>query len=425
MSRYLTAFLSKHILLRTAAVLFVLSYASMLAFPARAGVLSFDAWVDGHILGEAIAFQADLQTDVRPDDQAARIFIKTNTPGETHIGTPVVSQVDDTHYRLSYLYQVEEDWPPTFSTLEYYYEIPLGDGTTYSSEPFTYFYDDNRFAWQTRQDAPFQVYWEQGDLSFAQNVLDIARQGLDKIQGFLPVTPPEKINIYVYSKASQMQDTLHSSSQNWVAGHADPELGVIVVALPPGPEQRYLTEQRIPHELMHILLYQWVGPGYERLPTWLNEGLASLAELPPNPDHRVLLQDAVEKDTLIPMETLCHTFPRDASSALLSYAQSASFVRYLYTTYGVSALQALVQTYADGLDCERGVRVTLGKGLVQLDQQWQRDALAQNITLNALNNLLPWLVLLAAAVAAPLILAALRLRGPRQTKPVQSGNIRR
>jgi hypothetical protein len=202
-----------------------------------------------------------------------------------------------------------------------------------------------------------------------------------------------------------------------VAGHADPDLDVIVVALPEGPEQRLLIEQRIPHELMHIVLYQVTGRGYTDLPTWLNEGLASNVELYPNPDYRILLDNAVEEDSLLPMSSLCKTFPRDANSALLSYAQSASFTSYLHRNFGISEMDELVTTYANGLDCEQGAKVALGKGLTQLEHNWQRDVLAENVTLTAINNLLPWFVLLATALVLPTILILRKARGKPAHRP--------
>ncbi len=169
------------------------------------------------------------------------------------------------------------------------------------------------------------------------------------------------------------------AAQDWVAGHADPDLGVILVTLPEGPEQPLLVEQRVPHELMHVLLYQSNQLGYANLPAWLNEGLASNAELDPNPDYRILLEDAAKKNSLIPLANLCVSFPRDAYGALLSYAEAASFVKYLHDSYGVSGLTSLTQAYNNGLDCNQGAEQALGKSLVQLQRSWERDELSQDV----------------------------------------------
>ena len=177
-------------------------------------------------------------------------------------------------------------------------------------------------------------------------------------------------------------------------------------------------EQGIPHELMHIMLYQMVGPAYTNLPTWFNEGLASAAELYPNPDYQILLNNAHEKGSLLSIASLCNAFPRDASSALLAYSQSASFVRYLYHTYGTSGLNDMVTTYANGLDCERGAVSRIGKTLEQLERQWRQEVFAENANLTGLTNLFPWLVLSLAVLLGPLGLIFFKVHKEPANQPV-------
>jgi len=52
-----------------------------------------------------------------------------------------------------------------------------------------------------------------------------------------------------------------------------------MVVIEPGPNQSIVMEQRIPHELMHVMLYRSIGAGYNNLPAWLREGTATLAEV--------------------------------------------------------------------------------------------------------------------------------------------------
>ena len=305
-------------------------------------------------------------------------------------------------YDLRYVHPIESYRLRTFSTIKYHIEARLQGNQTYSSLEQRFEYIDNRFTWQVREEAPFRVYWYEGDAAFAQTVLDVAQEGLDVLQDLLraPATTTP-IKIYIYPDTHVMQEALYAAG-TWVAGHADPDLGVIVVALPPGVEQRLMIERRIPHEIAHIVLFQSVRQGYRNLPTWLSEGIASLAELYPNPDYQIVIQDALDRNSLLPMSVLCQSFPRDVSSTLLSYAQSASFVTYLRDTYGVSGIQNLADQYANGLDCERGAKVALGATLTQLDRQWQREALDENVTLDVFLNILPWLVTMAALLAVPL-----------------------
>jgi hypothetical protein len=207
-----------------------------------------------------------------------------------------------------------------------------------------------------------------------------------------------------------MQETLLLAGQNWAAGHADPDLAVMVVALPVGPDQVLLTEERIPHELMHIMLYQSNPKAYEKLPAWFNEGLASISELVPNPDYQVLLETASKKGTLIPIASLCRGFPVDISGAQVAYAEATGFTRYLYRQYGSSSLQTLLGNYADGLECSRGVDVSLKISLAQLDSNWRATIFGTPPPSPLSGAVWSWFVLLGVVLAIPLILTILGLR---------------
>ena len=380
--------------------------------PAQAVITQ--AWANTNF-GETISFFAELKSELPPD--SAIIFFQAANEAHTNLGLTTIKRIGEGIYQLSYTHNLSESRFRAFSHIEYRFEVKLKEGEVYKSPTYDYHYIDNRFEWNKLEERPFRVHWFVGDTAFAQSVLDTAQSGLKQVGNLLPFAGSMSLDIYVYPDGESMQAVLHPSSEKWVAGHADPDLGVVVVALPEGPEQRLLTEQRIPHEIMHIALYLETLHGYNNLPTWLNEGLASNVELYPNPDYRILLEDAAQNDSLIPMSSLCKFFPREANSALQSYAQAASFTGYLHSTYGSQGMEKLITAYANGLDCERGVKVALGEGLTQLEHSWQRDVLAKDVTLTALNNLLPWFILLAAALVFPFILIIRKTRSKPEPQP--------
>jgi len=121
----------------------------------------------------------------------------------------------------------------------------------------------------------------------------------------------------------------------------------------------------------------------------------------PNADYVQVLGIASQNRSLLPISKLCGPFPQDASRALLAYAESASFTRYLRDTYGTSGLLALIQAYSDGLSCERGVARAFGSSLSQLDLLWRKTALGENTGGIAFQNLSPYLILLIVILATP------------------------
>ncbi len=358
--------------------------------------------------GESITFRAIIRSDY-PIEKAT-IFFQAENDTRTNLGEVEVSQLDASQTQLTYTHEMNYYAIRPFAQVEFRWEIDIEGAESFTSPKYSFVYIDDRFEWQELEEPPFRVFWYQGDTAFAQNILDTAQEGLIQLERTLNLSAPQGLDIYVYNDASALLQALNPAGPGWVSGHADPDLGVILVSIPPGLEQRQDIEQRIPHELAHIALFQATGTGYYNLPTWLNEGLASLVEISPNQDYHVLLEHAIETDSLLPMQTLCNGFPRDASSALLSYAQSASFTRYLFERFGATKMRELVSTYANGVSCEHGIQSTLGLSFSQLESQWQREALEQNVALKAFQNILPWLALLALILGTPLVLVIYRLR---------------
>ena len=370
--------------------------------------------------GEQITFQAVVQSS-QPVEKAFVLF-SVSGEGQTRSGEAQLIPQDGTTYQLASTYPVTNQPLRAFTQVDYHFQVRLQGGEEITSPSFSFEYLDNRVEWQRLEQAPFHIAWyAQDDIAFGDNALQTVQAGLKKIQSLLPIQTPENIDLYIYPNASTLQEVLVLSGQDWIAGHADPDLGVMLAAIPSRPEQSLLMEQIIPHEMMHILLYETLGEGYQKQPAWLVEGLASLAELYPNPDYQILLNNALERDTLLSMESLCAAFPRDASSALLAYAQSASFTRYLHQQYGASGLDRLMQGYSDGLDCSRGVEIALGSNLKQLERQWRENVLGEDRTGVATQNLLPWLALALVVLLAPVSLALGRLlRKPGQTNPANN-----
>jgi hypothetical protein len=366
--------------------------------------------------GETIYFSGEVQSEVPV--QTAVLFFQAEQDSGTQIGLAQVNPLGNNRYSLTYFHRIADYTIRPFSTIQFHWQLTLDGGQEVDS-PIAYAtYLDNRFTWRSLEGEQHRVHWYQGDIQFAQKILNAAEQGAANIHKLIPLPSPKMLDIYVYSDAESMQAALGPEPINWVAGHADPDLGVILVALPEGPEQSLLIEQRIPHELMHILLYQANPLGYKNLPTWLSEGLASQAEMYPNPDYRILLEEAVRENSLQPISEFCDTFPLEAYSALLAYAESASFVRYLHNTYGITGIDRLIAAYANGLECERGVESALGKELSQLEKEWIRNELSQNVALETFYNLLPWIIVSLAILAAPLALSLGHLRAkPPSGKP--------
>jgi hypothetical protein len=281
---------------------------------------------------------------------------------------------------------------------------------------------DDDFNWQTLESGMLKVHWYQGDANFGQAALEAAQAGLESIGRFLPSRLEQPIEIFIYAGTEDLQNELVPGGEKWMAGHADPALGVVRVIVEPGSEQGITMEQRIPHELMHVMLYRQIGAGYQNIPAWLREGMATLAEMYPHADYDRVLGEAAENNSLISLKDLCVSFPADTGQAFLAYAEARSFTNYLHATYGSTGLLNLAAFYADGVDCERGTERAFGVSLSGLESEWRSSALGQNTALSTLQNISPYLVLLCLVLVIPLIgvISTLRRKGNRNEPATHS-----
>lgn len=296
---------------------------------------------------------------------------------------------------------------PPFGQVTWWWEVRGEAGQRVTTEPSTLEYVDDRFEWQATSDGAVHIHADVDDPAYAQTALDIARTGLARIVEELESPALAEVHVYLYPSLTDLRAALEMAGREWMGGQARPELGAVLVAVPYDDEFVARMEQDIPHELTHLVVYEVTGPeGYTRVPAWLDEGLAMDNQARPDPNMDALLEQARAEGRLIPLSDLCAPFPSDPQAALLSYAQSASLVRYIRDRYGDTGIRALLAVYADGLDCEGGIVRALNVGPERLDLAWRAHMMGLSGSMTWLADNGPWLLLWGLSV-----LLALPMRG--------------
>ncbi len=294
-----------------------------------------------------------------------------------------------------------------FSTVSYWWEVSDATGQTARSDIQTVVYMDNRFAWQEFFSSAVRIHWYQGDSGYSAAAAAVAAEALPKIQQQIGVDPPSPIDIYLYASLDDLRSAVELAGRSWLGGQARPELGVVLVAIPPGQDAQLQMRHDIPHELSHLMTFVATTPNYNRVPRWLDEGLATLNEGEPNSTQALAVQNALTDNKLIPLEALCAAFPQDASQALLAYGESRNVVQHIINEYGSAGIQALLAAYRDGATCAGGVERGLNTTLTGLELKWrtplQNDtAAASPAASSASTGFAPWLILIAA-ITVPLV----------------------
>lgn len=344
-----------------------------------------------YTFGESLTIEAEITTEL--PIQEVKILLQPaagihQVAGEATLTAPGL---------VSYTLDLSNNFLGLFADVTYEFQVTLEGGETLTSPEYSFYFEDNRWAWRSLKSDVFEIYWYTGDTDFGGKILNTAIDGLERIRLQVDVPAPEALRYYVYATPQELRSALQLSGEagSQIAGHADPARNKVMVSLAPGPAETLEMKRQVPHELLHVLLYQKLGTGYARLPRWLNEGLASTAELFPNPDYPLLLEKAYERQALLPFASLCQSFPVDAANFQLAYAQASSFTWYLQGRFGASGIEALLAAYADGLDCEHGAETALGEGLSTLELDWRSITFNENPWLTSLRGVLPWLLIFA------------------------------
>ena len=348
--------------------------------------------------GKQVTFQAKY----KPVNLVKEVFLFFQPSGED---IRLVQMELNPQGEVIYSYDLTTHFLRPFSRTEFWFQAELVDGEKVESPRQAFDYIDNRETWQSLDNGSIQVNWIKGDLFYGQDALNSAAAGAKTALSIFPGQDLSGLRIYLYDSASAMQEALNNSPASWAVGQASPDLNIIVVSIMPGIDQQLEMDRQIPHEIMHVLLYQLVHDNYNNVPMWLSEGLSSIAETYANPDYERALSRAVSENSLLPLNVLCGNFPQDASNAFLAYAQSDSFVHFLQNKFGNNGLLNLVQAYQNGYSCEEGVVAATGSALSQLDYRWRQESLGIDTGFLAVQNMLPYLMVAGILVLVPLIVA--------------------
>ena len=188
----------------------------------------------------------------------------------------------------------------------------------------------------------FTVSFEgQKDAGMAAQALDSLNRAYWRICDILGAFPPRSVPIVLYS-GEQFRDI--TRSPQWAAAAFD---GIIRVPMRGAGEKGEDLDRVLAHEFAHALIRSLAT---RSLPTWLNEGLASVLES----DSLGWAEDRVAKAARVPSLTvLAGSFSKlSGADAQVAYAASALAARRLLDEAGGAAVANLLRDLGEGVDFE-------------------------------------------------------------------------
>jgi hypothetical protein len=259
---------------------------------------------------------------------------------------------------------------PPGSSIDYWWTVTDAGGATLETAPAAVPFEDNRYDWQSITQGNVTLYWYQGDDNFANELMGAVQDALSRLSDNTGAELQEPVRLYIYASTSDLQGSM-IFPQEWTGGVAFTEYGIIAIGITPDSYGLSWGRGAIAHELTHLVVHQVTFNPYNALPTWLDEGLAMMAEGSLDSSFADSLSQAVDNNSLISIRSLASPFSAITSVSLLSYAESYEVVNYLITDYGRDKMLELLTTFAQGSGYDEALMKVYGFDTDGLNLQWQ------------------------------------------------------
>ena len=296
-----------------------------------------------------------------------------------------------------------------YSRVTYSWQLETDEGPRNIPEQ-SFPYEDDRFVWKQTTREGATAHWTGSGPSIGHDALNVVDEALLGLSTVLPLENISPFDIYVYPSSADLRVALELAGlESEETTH--PDLGVILVTAVNPQSAVSDLGQSVPYELAQLLIYRVAGESYEGFPWWLTEGLGTIFQSRPNPRFAQILDEAVQTDATIPLWQLCETPVDTGNHAILARAQSLSVVEYIRSRFGDQTLAELVRNYAQGSDCQSGVRRTLGMTLDQLEAAWLDVQRTPPAPVQLFNDFGLWTVILLAGFGLAWMLVRYSTRG--------------
>ncbi|MCP4356778.1 MAG: hypothetical protein GY796_02015 [Chloroflexi bacterium] len=263
---------------------------------------------------------------------------------------------------------LSETFIPPGSAIWWRWHIQTAAGDILTTERETAVFLDSWFVWQTISQDNVFVHWYRGPNSLGQQMLTAAVESIDQLAAETGLRLTDPVHLYLYDESFDLQASLPGAPA-WAGGAAFPEQNVVLITA----NMDYLdyAEDTTRHEIGHLVIGRLTFNCTNRLPTWLNEGLAMVAEGHEDENAAARLTEAIDNNAILTIPQLEGSFSIHGDRARLSYAQSYSLVRYLLDDFSQAEMLTLLETFTAGATPDEALQTTYGLDTNELEDVWR------------------------------------------------------
>jgi hypothetical protein len=227
---------------------------------------------------------------------------------------------------------------------------------------------DEVHPWQTLSESNLSLHTYNATPDMQRQLLRAAVSGVARLRDDLGPLSADKVDLYIYDSTDAVREAILFEPQ-WTGGMAFAEYRTIILGI--GESDLEWGLNAVEHELAHVVVGNMVSACHSRLPTWLSEGLAMVAEGGLDAESQAMLDQALADDTFYPVRALSDGFTEDPSGASLAYAQSYSLVTFLLEEHGRERLLDLLSASQAGSSPDSALVNVYGFDTDGLDQAWR------------------------------------------------------
>ncbi len=262
---------------------------------------------------------------------------------------------------------------PPGSELQYYFELRDAGQRVLRTPAQTFIYQDTRLQWRSVTGGIITVYYGGGlTEDRAKLVLAASQESMAKMLPVLGIQPTRPLRIVAYGNYRDMGGALPFRSratqeQLVTEGQAFTDERVLLV-LGSDPGVRGIAA----HEFAHLLVAEAAGNAIQRVPAWLNEGLAEYANPESAPSYDQYLRRAVRDGTVRPLWHLI-AFNGTPDDIITAYGQSSAVVQFLIDTHGEDKIAEVMRAFRSNLNVDRALERVYGFDQYGLDTAWRKS----------------------------------------------------
>ena len=296
--------------------------------------------------------EAVLLYRVLPEGAITRLAAEVRSGDATRLEADIPTSRDDV-------------WIPAGAVFEWQWQLQTPDGGEHLTDLQQWTYDDPRYEWREVQRPNLVIRYYQAE-ELATVLADEGIDAIADVESLLGAELTETARIVVWLGPDDARGVDRQGSETYDAAVLTGGQRVLADLIHVYTPTRWVVR----HELAHILTKVAGEGGIGSLPSWLDEGVATITEGDWRVRRQPSLDEAIRSDSVLALRGM-RAAPNEPGLVDLFYAQSAATVQFLINEHGEAKIAELFAVFKRGATTEDALIEVYGFGRDELEDAWR------------------------------------------------------